>query len=75
MPNNKCLLQAKLLDDPRYIQWFKKEKRWSDIAATAKTYVFNIWYRCFYFYICRYCTALLKTASFVDLNPLGACVA
>ena len=40
MPNNKCLLQAKLLDDPRYIQWFKKEKRWSDIAATAKTVMF-----------------------------------
>ena len=31
--------------------------------------------RCFYFYVSRYCTALLKALSFIDLKPLGACVA
>ena len=25
MPKNKCLFQAKLLDDPRYSQWLKKK--------------------------------------------------
>ena len=40
-----------------------------------RSYVFNIWCRCFYFYISRYCTALLKAVSFIDLNPLGACIA
>ena len=40
-----------------------------------RSYVFNIWCRCFYFYISRYCTALLKAMSFIDLNPLGACIA
>ena len=29
----------------------------------------------FLFYIFRYCTALLKAMSFIDLNPLAACVA
>ena len=29
----------------------------------------------FYFYISRCCTALLKALSFIDLKPLGACLA
>ena len=76
MPKNKCLFQAKTLDDPRYSQWLIKKSDEVALCSHCKScYVFNILYRCFYFYISRYCTALLKAASFVDLNPLGACIA
>ena len=74
MPKNTCLFQAKLLDDPRYIQWLGKSDEVTLCSYSKSCYAFNIWYRCFYFYISRYCTALLKAVSFIDLNQLGACV-
>ena len=42
-------------------------------AATAKAVMVLTFDRCFYFYI--YCTGLLKAVSFIDLKPLGECVA
>ena len=75
MPKNKCLFPAKLLDDPCYSEWLRKMSDELALCSYCKScYVFNIWYRCFYFYISRYCTALLKAVSFIDLNPFGACV-
>ena len=53
----------------------KKSNNVALYSYCKSCYVFNIWYRCFYFYISRYCTALLKAVGFIDLNPLGACVA
>ena len=71
MPKNKCLFQAKSLDDPRYSQWLRKTSDEVALCSYCKScYVFNIWYRCFYVY--KYCTVLLKALSFIDLNPLGA---
>ena len=76
MPKNKCLFQAKSLDDPLYNQWLRKKSHEVGLCSYCKScYVFNIWYSCFYFYISRYCTALLKAVNFIDLNPLGACIA
>ena len=76
MPKNKCPFQVKSLGDPRDSQWLRKKSNEVALCSYCKScYVFNIWYRCFYFYISRYCTALLKAVSFIDLNPLGACIA
>ena len=76
MPKNKCLFQAKSLDDPCYSQLLRKK---SDEVALCnyykRCYVLNIWYRCFYFYISRYFSALLIAVGFIDLNLLGACIA
>ena len=70
MPKNNCL-------DSRYSQWLREksdEMKWH-YAATAKAVMFLTFDLCFYFYISRYCTALPKAVSFINLNPLGACVA
>ena len=76
MPKNKCPFQAKSPDDPRYSQWLGKKSNEVALCSYCKScHVFNIWYRYFYFYISRYCTALLKAVSFIDRNPLGPCVA
>ena len=76
MPKNKCLFQAKSLDDPRYSQWLKKKSGEVALCSYCKScYVFNIWYRRYYFYTSRYYTALLKAMGFTGLNPLGAYVA
>ena len=67
---------SKSLDDPCYSQWLRKKSDEAALCSYCKSfYVFNSWYSCFYFYIFIYCTALLKAVSFVDLNPLGACIA
>ena len=83
MPKNKCLFQAKLLDDPCYSQWLRKKSGEAALCSYCKSCytkvdiqkTVNIWYRCFCVYKSRYCTALLKAVSFIDLNPLGACIA
>ena len=73
MPKNKCLFPAKLLDDPCYSEWLRKTSDELALCSYCKScYVFNILYRYFYFFMCRYCTSLLKAVS---LNPLGACFA
>ena len=75
MPKDKCLFQAKLLDDPRNSQWLRKKSNEAALCSYWKSYyVFKIWCRCFYFYVSRYCAALLKAVGFIDLNPIGACI-
>ena len=65
-----------MLDDPRYNQWLRKKSGEVALCSYCKScYIFNIWYWFFYFYISRYCAALLKAVSFIDPNPLGACIA
>ena len=69
--------QSRLMN-PCYSQWLRKKNDEVALCSYCKScYVFNIWYRgfYFYFYISRYCTALLKAVKFIDLNPFGACIA
>ena len=40
MPKNKCLFQAKSLDDPCYSQWLRKKSDEEHYAATAKAFMF-----------------------------------
>ena len=40
MPKNKCLFQAKSLDDPRYSEWLRKKSDEVTYAATAKAVMF-----------------------------------
>ena len=36
MPKNKCLCQAKWLDDPRYSQWLKKRSDEVELCSYCK---------------------------------------
>ena len=49
--------------------------KWHYAATTKAVYVFNIWYRCCYFHISRYCAAFLKAVIFIGLNSLVAYIA
>ena len=40
MPKNKCLFQAKTLDDPRYSQWLRKKSDEVALCTTAKAVMF-----------------------------------
>ena len=40
MPKNKRLFQAKLLDNPRYIQWLRKKSNKVTLRTTAKAVMF-----------------------------------
>ena len=41
MPKNKCLFQAKLLDDSRYSQWLRKKSDYVALIFNIDTFIFT----------------------------------